>query len=90
MAYKYSDQFKKELKELFPNSPQMHEAAEQGRDIVGRYLDDSTQGIGVTADEILLATSLEVIQAKVRMQKRKKELYVKWGNEIDSQRDKIG
>jgi hypothetical protein len=66
-----------EVKELYPNSPEMHQLAENGGAFLGRYLDDSSSGsLGV--DEILLATSLDELQKKARILKRKKQLYAKW------------
>jgi len=77
---KYSKELIAEVKELFPNSKEMHNHAEQGNEILGRYLDDSSSG-GIPIDTVLLATSLEEIQKLARSQKRKIELYRKWGKE---------
>lgn len=66
-----------EVKELYPNYPEMHKLAESGAAFLGRYLDDNCQG-GIGVNEILLATSLEELQKKARLLKRKKELYGKW------------
>lgn len=76
----YSQEFIREVKELFPNSSDMHRHAEQGNEILGRFLDDSSAG-GISVDKILLATSLEEIQKEARILKRKSELYNKWYNE---------
>lgn len=76
----YTQELIREVKELYPNSPDMHKAAESGRDILGRYLDDSSTG-GMSVDKILLATSLDELQKEARLIKRKKELYGKWCKE---------
>jgi hypothetical protein len=73
----YTQELINEVKELYPNSPEMHKLAESGGAFLGRYLDDNCQG-GISVNEILLATSLEELQKKARLLKRKKELYAKW------------
>jgi hypothetical protein len=76
----YTQELINEVKELYPNSPEMHRLAESGGVFLGRYLDDNSQG-GIGINEILLATSLEELQKKARILKRKKELYAKWCNQ---------
>jgi hypothetical protein len=73
----YSPELIKEVKELYPNSPEMHQLAENGGAFLGRYLDDSSPS-GIPINEILLATSLDELQKKARIMKRKVELYRKW------------
>ncbi len=73
----YSPELIKEVKELYPNSPEMHFAAENGAAFLGRYLDDSSP-TGISIDKILLATSLDELQKEARIMKRKVELYKKW------------
>jgi hypothetical protein len=73
----YTQELINEVKELYPNSPEMHKLAESGGAFLGRYLDDNCQG-GISVNEILLATSLDELQKKARLLKRKKELYAKW------------
>jgi hypothetical protein len=66
-----------EVKKLYPDSKTMHKLAEEGDAFLGRYLDDSSP-TGISVDEVLLATSLEQLQKKARLAKRKCELYAKW------------
>jgi len=77
---KYSDELIAEVKELFPNNKEMHQHADNGNEILGRYLDDSSSG-SIRIDTILLATSLEQLQTLARFQKRKVELCKKWCKE---------
>jgi hypothetical protein len=73
----YTPELIAEVKELYPNSPQMHALADSGNAFLGRYLDDSSP-TGIPMDEILLAVSLEELQKKARLAKRKVLLYQKW------------
>lgn len=73
----YTQDLINEVKELYPNDKAIHAAAEQGNAFLGRYLDDSSP-TGLPLDEILLATSLQQLQDKARMYKRRVELYKKW------------
>ncbi len=73
----YTRELINEVKELYPNSPEMHRLAENGDAFLGRYLDDSSP-TGISIDEVLLATSLDELQKKVRIAKRKVQLYAKW------------
>ncbi len=76
----YSKELIAEVKELFPDSPEMHKHAEAGSVWLGRYLDDNSSS-SISIDTILLATSLTELQAQARVIKRKRELYGKWCNE---------
>jgi len=78
---KYSKELINEVRELYPNSKDLIQAAESGNAMLGRYLDDGSSG-GFSVDRILLATSLETLQKEARLAKRKVELYVKWGKEV--------
>lgn len=73
----YTPELIAEVKELFPNSPEMHKLADSGNAFLGRYLDDSQQG-GISVETILLSTSLDELQKKARNLKRRKQLYGKW------------
>lgn len=73
----YTQELIDEVKELYPDSIEMHELADSGNAFLGRWLDDSSQG-GFPIDTILLATSLDDLQKKARVIKRKRELYGKW------------
>lgn len=83
----YSQELINEVKEVYPDSPEMHRLADTGNAFLGRYLDDSSPS-GIPLDTILLATSLEQIQNVARHYKRKVELYRKWLKE--DPRPKIG
>lgn len=76
----YSSELIKEVKELYPNSPEMHQLAENGGAFLGRYLDDSSTN-SISLNEVLLATSLDELQKKARNMKRKVDLYKKWCTE---------
>ena len=73
----YSPELIREVKELYPNSPEMHQLADSGNAFLGRYLDDSSPS-DVPINEVLLATSLDELQKKARIMKRKVDLYRKW------------
>lgn len=69
----FKKSFIDEAKSLYPTWDDLHEAIKNNWGIVGRYLDDSApNGIGYM--EILNATSLEELQAKARIIKRKNDL----------------
>jgi hypothetical protein len=76
----YTQELINEVKELYPNSPEMHKLADSGNAFLGRYLDDSCDS-GISLNEILLATNLDELQKKARQMKRKVELYHKWCKE---------
>ena len=73
----YTQDLIREVKELYPTSTEMHRLADEGNVFLGRYLDDSSPN-SMNIDKILLATSLEKLQADARIMKRKIELYNKW------------
>lgn len=73
----YTRELIDEVRELYPNSLEMHKLAESGNAFLGRYLDDNCDS-GIGLNEILLATSLDELQKKARQMKRKVELYKKW------------
>jgi hypothetical protein len=73
----YTKDLIQEVKELYPNSEKMIELAESGNAFLGRYLDDSS-ATAINIDRVLLATSLDEIQAEARLMKRKFNLYKKW------------
>jgi len=83
----YTQELINEVKELYPDSAEMHKLAESGNAFLGRYLDDSSP-TGFPINEILLATSLDELQKKARQMKRKVELYHKWCKQ--DPRPKIG
>ena len=74
----YSEEFKKEVKEIFPNNEKINELLENGGTFLGRYLDDARYGIGITVDGILSATTLEEVQARIINHRYKEEIYGKW------------
>ncbi len=68
------------VKELYPNSPEMHRLADNGHYFLGRYLDDSSNN-SIPVDTVLLATSLEELQKIARHEKLKGQLYKQWYDE---------
>lgn len=77
---KYSAELIRGVKELYPEDSRMQELADTGNMWLGRYLDDGAMGM-IAIDTVLLATSLEELQKKARLQKKKKDLYSKWYKE---------
>jgi hypothetical protein len=77
---KYSEPFKAKVREVYGN--QFDKMLQDGNEFLGRYLDDSSQGVGVTVDEILVAKSLNTLQEKVRKHKMRKELYAEYYKEV--------
>ena len=57
----YSQEFIKEVKRCYPNSPEIIEAAERGDYFLGRYLDDNYSG-AVPASYVLSHSPEEVRQ----------------------------
>jgi hypothetical protein len=75
----YSEKLIKEIKECYPDYTEMHILAETGSVWLGRYLDDSFGAISV--DEVLTALTLEELQVKARLIKRKLNCYKMWCEE---------
>ncbi len=73
----YSQDLIDEVKELYPNSKEMHKHANNGSVWLGRYLDDSAPR-GLSAREVLMATDLHELQEKARVIERKRKIYKKW------------
>ncbi len=76
----YSTKLIKEVKECFPDNPEMHGLADRGSVFLGRYLDDSSND-KISLDTILKATTLEELQKKARIAKRKVDCYKMWCEE---------
>lgn len=81
----YPEDFKQEVKEVYPDYEEMHKLADNNQYFLGRYLDDSSGG-GIPLDTVLTALTLEELQQKARIEKRKVNLYRRWGEIVDSQR----
>lgn len=81
----YPKEFKEKCKKVYPNWTKLHSALEQGREIVGRYLDDSRYGT-ISIDEILTAKSLESLQSKALKIQEKSNLYSEWDRIYNSQK----
>ena len=73
----YSQDLIDEVKELYPDSYEMHRLAESGNAFLGRYLDDSSPN-AIPIKEVLTAKSLEELQKKAMIMQRKVMLYHKW------------
>lgn len=73
----YTKELIDEVKELYPESTEMIKHAESGSVWLGRYLDDSCPR-AIPINDVLLATSLDELQKKARLYKRKIDLYGKW------------
>lgn len=82
MNYKYSPQFIAKVKRLYPFSSEIHRHVDNGNEILGRYLDDSSSG-GIDPDKILSIHHIDAIHALARERKEKIALYAEWYNEIN-------
>lgn len=76
----YSEKLIKEVKEVFPDTKEMHRLAENGNAMLGRWLDDNSEN-GISINLILAASTLEEIKDLARKAKRKVELYKMWCDE---------
>ena len=79
----YSQDFKNKVKAAYPDSKEIHRLVDNNQYFLGRLLDDSSQG-GINVDEILLATSLDVLKKKALSLKIRKEVYSDWWHEKDA------
>lgn len=66
--------FSDEARVLYPGWSDLHKAIAAGDPIVGRYLDDSAPS-GIDVGTVLQAKSLESLQEKASIIKRKQALY---------------
>lgn len=77
---KYSANFVKKVRLAFPNSKKIQEAAEQGSEFVGRYLDDN-RDLSMSPEEIVTAykqgREKDVLKAAKEAAERTK-LYHEW------------
>ena len=76
----YSEKLIKEVKECYPDYAEIHKLADEGSVWLGRYLDDSS-GSGIALDTVLTAITLEELQDKARLAKRKVNVYRMWCDE---------
>ncbi len=76
----YSKELINAVKEVYPDSKEMHKLAESGNAFLGRYLDDSSPS-SISLDTVLKATSLDELQKLARNYKRKIELYRMWSEQ---------
>ena len=76
----YSEELIKEVRECYPDSPEMHRLAESGHRFLGSYLADSAQD-AIALDTVLIASSLEELKEKAMRMKRKVVIYKKWCEE---------
>lgn len=79
MSIKYTQEFKNKVQKLYGNT--LNKYLESNDRFLGRILDDNSNGIGISANDILLATNLNDIQSKVRIHKEKQELYNEYWNQ---------
>ena len=76
----YSEKLIREVKACYPNYQKIHELADEGSVWLGRYLGDSCGG-GISLDTVLTAVTLEELQDKARLAKRKVNCYKMWCEE---------
>jgi len=80
----YPEDFKKEVKELYPGFPEIHKLLDNGGTFLGRYLDDSSSS-SISIKDILDVTNLKDLQERARKMQRKVKLYIKWCQLYDKQ-----
>lgn len=71
----FSKKFLDEVNALYPDWKDLHEAIEHNSGMVGRYLDDASWCVWFSPENILEASSLEELQAKAKIEMRKRKLY---------------
>ena len=76
----YSEKLIKEVKECYPENVEIHKLADSGNVFLGRYLDDSCSS-GIPLDTILLALTLNELQDRARIAKRRLNCYKLWCEE---------
>lgn len=74
----YSEDFKKRVKELYPNYTSLHEALDEGSKMVGMLLGTPFKHMPIS--KILEATSLEELQEEARILQKKVDLYHEWNS----------
>lgn len=80
MTNKYSEAFKQKVKQVYPDSKEMHQMANDNVYFLGRYLDDSSSS-AIPARMVIDATSLEVLKEYAKKELAKVDLYREWHNE---------
>ena len=72
----YSREFIEKVKRVYPDSPNIIDAAERGLSILGRYLDDSS--CGSISSSMVMALSHEELLARAAVMQTRRELYSDW------------
>ncbi len=70
---KYSQSFINRVKEVYANSPTIIELAEKGSDLLGRYLDDSSNN--TLTPRMVLDSTYEELVAWAHREQAKRDLY---------------
>lgn len=76
----YSEDFKRECKEVYPKWLGLHEALDSGSEFVGEYLSEASKDY-LDIDQVLSIddiTSLNQLKEKAREIKKKRDLFDKW------------
>ena len=85
----YPEDFKKRVKEAYPNFEQLHCDLDNGEDeAVGKFLDKRSDLLSISIYIILDATSLEELQKMARENQKKLKLYGEWCELYDAQEPK--
>ena len=74
---KFSESFINEVKELYPTWTELHRAVENGTGPIGRMLCDGESG-QFSYQEILDASSIEMLHEKAMLKERRLDLYTKY------------
>ena len=78
----YSKELVDGVKELYPNFKEIIEHTLRGSHILGRFLSDGVKD-SIPISDVLEAKSLNELQSKASLYKRKQDLYYKWCCEHD-------
>ncbi|OGB73644.1 hypothetical protein A3K24_02265 [candidate division Kazan bacterium RIFCSPHIGHO2_01_FULL_44_14] len=82
----YPVDFIQAVKDEFPDWKELHQSLNSNGVIVGRYLDDSQQGGGITSEELIEALdaggtgtdAMSKLRQKAEQHIRRQKLYVWW------------
>ena len=84
----YTEEFKQKVSNTLGDSEEMRKRLDEGQTVIGRYLDDSRYGAGISAKEIVEACenmNVQEIYRKAKRQLALEELYSEWSDLYRSQ-----
>jgi hypothetical protein len=74
---KYPKEFIEKCKQIYPDFDKLHNALDNGHEIVGRYLCDSCSN-GISFEFVLSVESLETLKQIAANGKARDDIYLKW------------